>query len=412
LKGWQALRRPRGLTLASLGLAGLALAALTRLMMLRFEAGDLYPPYSSLRPDPLGTAALYDALQAGPMQLSRLYLPLRELPAPGDTTLLYMGLDWQDVFFFDAEERRQIEALAASGGRVLIGLLPTDRELWWQRFKAQQQSDDEQNGRPAPKKSGHAADDWKSAWETDWNLKPGFLPLPRSPGGRFEPATAVCSPSPCPEGLPAQLPWHSAIFFEASSPWSTLYTRDGKSVAVQKRVGRGSIVVMSDSFALSNEGLKNARQAGLVAWLCAQRGRLVFDERHLGVADREGVAGLALKLGLMPMAALLALLALLALWRLSAPLLPPRPLPAQEGGAAEAGMGSGASLASLLRRHQSPREIFRRAWDEFRVSSAARGLDPQRLARAAREAEAALRQGRCGALKQAWGRIAAIVKRH
>ena len=32
------------------------------LFLLRFEAGDVYPPYSSLRADPLGTMAWYESL--------------------------------------------------------------------------------------------------------------------------------------------------------------------------------------------------------------------------------------------------------------------------------------------------------------------------------------------------------------
>src|SRR2546427_9645317 len=34
-----------------------------RLFQLRFEAGDVYPPYSSLRADPLGTKALFESLE-------------------------------------------------------------------------------------------------------------------------------------------------------------------------------------------------------------------------------------------------------------------------------------------------------------------------------------------------------------
>jgi len=32
------------------------------LLMVRYEAGDIYPPYSSLRADPLGTKAFYEGI--------------------------------------------------------------------------------------------------------------------------------------------------------------------------------------------------------------------------------------------------------------------------------------------------------------------------------------------------------------
>ena len=38
-------------------------AGVIRLFQLRFEAGDVYPPYSSYRADPLGTRALYQSLE-------------------------------------------------------------------------------------------------------------------------------------------------------------------------------------------------------------------------------------------------------------------------------------------------------------------------------------------------------------
>ena len=43
-----------------LGVIGFAVG-ITKLFLLRFEAGDVYPPYSSLRADPLGTMVLYKA---------------------------------------------------------------------------------------------------------------------------------------------------------------------------------------------------------------------------------------------------------------------------------------------------------------------------------------------------------------
>ncbi len=48
--------------LAVLLLGGLFVTGLIQLILLRFESGDVYPPYSSLRADPLGCKALYESL--------------------------------------------------------------------------------------------------------------------------------------------------------------------------------------------------------------------------------------------------------------------------------------------------------------------------------------------------------------
>ena len=39
---------------------------LVQLFQLRFEVGDVYPPYSSLRSDPLGAMAFYESLEKLP----------------------------------------------------------------------------------------------------------------------------------------------------------------------------------------------------------------------------------------------------------------------------------------------------------------------------------------------------------
>ena len=49
--------------IAAMLLAAVFLAAVSYLMVLRFESGDVYPVYSSLRSDPLGTRAFYDSLE-------------------------------------------------------------------------------------------------------------------------------------------------------------------------------------------------------------------------------------------------------------------------------------------------------------------------------------------------------------
>jgi len=56
-----------------LSLAGFALGVI-RLFQMRFDAGDIYPPYSSLRADPLGVKVFYESLQNLPgLSVSRFF---------------------------------------------------------------------------------------------------------------------------------------------------------------------------------------------------------------------------------------------------------------------------------------------------------------------------------------------------
>lgn len=75
-------------------LLGCFAAGLWALLVLRFEAGDVNPAYSSLRPDPLGVKALFQALEQMPgMTVERHFRPLSKLAGTGKMTLFYLGLE-------------------------------------------------------------------------------------------------------------------------------------------------------------------------------------------------------------------------------------------------------------------------------------------------------------------------------
>jgi len=81
-------------------LAVILLSALTailafeiiRLFQLRYEIGDVYPPYSSLRSDPLGTMALFESLQAvGGLNVQRDLRATNTLPPGEGLTYLHLA---------------------------------------------------------------------------------------------------------------------------------------------------------------------------------------------------------------------------------------------------------------------------------------------------------------------------------
>ena len=109
-------------------IAALALgfaAGLGELFNLRFESGDVYPAYSSFRPDPLGTRALYEsiALQPG-VTVLRNTVPLKQVHGR-NTTVFLLGLNGDaGVAQLQSEMAPDIERLAGDGARVVIAFLP------------------------------------------------------------------------------------------------------------------------------------------------------------------------------------------------------------------------------------------------------------------------------------------------
>src|SRR5262245_17619535 len=62
------------------------------LLTLRFETGDVYPAYSSLRSDPAGTMALYESLASlDGVSVQRDMSASNELPAAANTTYLHLA---------------------------------------------------------------------------------------------------------------------------------------------------------------------------------------------------------------------------------------------------------------------------------------------------------------------------------
>src|SRR5262245_56910313 len=89
-------------------------AGLIHLFNLRFEGGDVYPAYSSLRADPLGTKAIHDSFDEL-LEARRNFEPLHRLGDGRDITLLYLGEDPGSARF-TTNQFRALETFIRSGG--------------------------------------------------------------------------------------------------------------------------------------------------------------------------------------------------------------------------------------------------------------------------------------------------------
>jgi len=91
-----------------------------RLFGVQFSIGDVYPEYSSLRSDPMGSRLLFESLARLPgLTVTRNYLPLEYFPDKPSTILL-LGL--RPDHLHEGEFVRLMERVAARGHRVVIAL--------------------------------------------------------------------------------------------------------------------------------------------------------------------------------------------------------------------------------------------------------------------------------------------------
>ncbi len=387
---FDAMKRPAFAALLALLLAAALVYGVAQLFTLRLEQGDVYPPYSTLRADPLGTKALYEALDELPgYEVRRNFRPLVRLHPAKPVTLIYAGVERRSKW--GEEEFKEFQNLVASGTRVVFAFAPeeaveTDSEPPKLPEKTEPVPVDEakDSAPPAEDKKNDAnerkakSDSKKADGETSTALV--FHEVAERLGFRFQRLTvkdddgerrpALLADASLP--LEPQLSWHSATFFSDLKPaWRTLYTSDGKVVIAERTFGDGSIVLAGDSYFLSNEALRRERSPRLLAWLAGPPREMIFDEEHHGIVEQANIAGLARKYRLHGLVAGALLAVALFLWQSSAPFLPPAASRRPDPGLVT-GKSAGEGFINLIRRALTPKELLATCAAEWR-----KAFDPE-----------------------------------
>ena len=390
----QALVGVLALLLIGFGVGGV------RLIQLRYQAGDVYPPYSSLRADPLGTRAFYESLEAVRGVNPRRHVkPVTQLGDGRDATLFLFGADLRGLEEVPETEFKELDRFLREGGRIVATFTPVPTKPWAVSFEENRTRRGE---RPKPGKETKSEKDGakKTVGEQDprgperfprrsrrfplddreegrrgktvslhekWGVEFDYAGLTKDDEGDYEAATARALGG---RRLPPALEWHTALHFtHLATNWTRLYTCDDRAVLIERRFGRGTLVLAADSYFVSNEALRKARHPELLAWLVGPNRHVLFDEAHLGVVEEPGVAALIRKYRLQGLVAGVVLVAGLFVWKHSVGFMP-----AHEDGDRNAagdlvtGRDSAAGFVNLLRRSISPSDIVAVCLNEWRKS--------------------------------------------
>ena len=347
----------RASVIAILLVGGLFVFGLIRLFNWRFETGDVYPRYSSFRADPLGTKALYESLDQI-VPASRHLQPWSKLGDGRGSTLLFLGAEPENLQFRQ-DELQRLEEFVAGGGRLVVSLVTRYRK------------------RPAPITRGE--EERLIPANERWDFEFAYAALPKDGAGEYihAPARRVVEAPP----LPSEIPWHTAIYFDAlGSVWKTIYAiSNDLPVLIERPLGDGQIIICSDPYLFSNEALLADRHSALLSWLVGSARRVIFDETHLGVREEPGLATLARRYRLQGLAAALLILALLFVWKNAVPFVPPAS--ALSESASIKGRETAAGFANLLRRNIPPGELIGTCIGEWKKSCSQR-VSRARLERA------------------------------
>lgn len=377
--------KPR-LQLLALGALAVLLILGLGLVFQRRLARDLYPPYSSFRADPLGTRAWHDSLASLPgFQVERSLAPPEKLRPTAAATLFFIGSSRHDWAAVSAEDFAALNSALTRGSRVVVCLAaehyaPTselERDAAERDKLKEERIEKEKRERTAPEpSSSEPTKDSESADPQAAKTAPkrpppvdafarwGFkIELQRDHSGNLA-AKDVDDLVPPPD-----LRWESSLVVAPDDPaqWTVVLARDGRALWAEHAVGAGTLVVLTDSFLVSNEALQRARATALLVRLAGPHRRIVFDEHHLGVAASPGIAALARRYGLMPAFGLCVLLAGLYVWRIGAAFVPPAPAPAETS----LDYRPTSSLAALLRRAVPAKQLLPTCLAEWRRTARA-----------------------------------------
>ncbi|MGD9080571.1 MAG: DUF4350 domain-containing protein [Desulfobacterales bacterium] len=368
-----------------------------KLFLLRFEAGDVYPAYSSLRADPLGSRAFYSSLEnINDAVVSRNYRSLQTLEFKENAAFFYIGTSVFDSDSVSTAWFEIFERLTDAGGRLVLSFLPVEKKPANWRMPTcvvpQKESEDKENtsqkdaskdnqNRLTPDVTENASNapnnednQLEEGPEPATSVKQGnCISLKEKWGLVFafaeKPSNkASYARNDLTRNLPDTISWHTALYFDdLDDAWQVIYAADGRPVIVEKPHGKGSLVLSADSFFLSNEALRSERYPELLAWTLGKSAAVVFDETHLGVFKRPGVLTLIKKYRFHWFILTVAVLALLFIWKNSVYFVPPpKRSQAQSGENFISNRDSTQGLISLLRRNIPVRQILQvctREWE-------------------------------------------------
>lgn len=367
-------------------------AGIWHLFALRFRSGDIYQPYSSLRADPLGAKVLYQSLQESGVKVSRSFVPPEKLDADPDTTIFLLGHSAYMGHLYrilDPEETSSLRSFIRNGGRVVITLLP--QQTTTSIFNIDDENEDkttEDSGKSAkpddkkdpvnPGPAGQLPDKKQKGKDTATKpviTKPGKNKSARrseeekkrelqTTANKWLDAEVACtaligeglanlSTNAAIPGLPSSISCHTTAHFANPDPekWNVIYHRRNMPVIIERKFGRGSLVLSTPTYFVSNEAMRNERQTALLMWLMDGRGRALFDEFSHGVTANPNTASLLRAFRMHWFIASLLILALLFVWKNSFSLVPPNEADEDRNHGHRAGKDSLSGLVNLLRRN-------------------------------------------------------------
>lgn len=271
----------------------------------RLETQEGYPVASSFRADARGCRALYESLHRVPgVQTARFLRTFSNLPPADGRSLVIAGIDPQ-TNTLRVQDRKSLSAWAESGGTLIIALAVDDKnsgQAGSPDYELVVPQKEQSSPSPNLKSTPPSEEFWIETLQGAGVHV--FRHVDSSARHHFVSRVFATSGS-----------WLGPLYFrDLQSPWRVVAEADHLPVVIQRSLGRGNVVLVADSYLLTNGSLATDRETGFLGWLFRKSSTVLFDESHFGFMENPGVVSLARRYGLESAFFVLLILALFFVW--------------------------------------------------------------------------------------------------
>lgn len=351
------MKRNLFILLAVFVLGGLMSFGLVQLFELRFQSGDIYPAYSSSRADPKGTKILYQSLEhISGIEVVRQIKPLPEYAQEHEVVLM-AGCNFRSDLS-DLDET--LDPFLKSGGRAVIAFKSVEATHRKRHLKKKDSADESNEKSVDVEESEVEIVEPVKKTDECWTLD--FERFTRAELKEEDPEEFAFSQV---EGLDP-VAWTSALFFDdLGDDWAVLYTFLDKPVVIERSRGKGSVVLMADSYLFSNEAMVKDRHTAALLHVFGNAERILFDELHLGVKSKEGIMMLVHRYHLTGVLLACLLVTGLFVWKRSSGFIPNYTDPNDAGNQVGLSVESSQGFTNLLVRHIPQKDLLRTMLQEW-----------------------------------------------
>ena len=299
-----------------------------QMFQVRAEVNGVYPEYSSFRADPKGYRVLFETLsRVSSVHVERFVQPLTDLPASTGKILLLAGVHPGGL---SDDQTKPFDNWMTSGGTLVIA---------FSALQSERNEEDLENTKPASKPL--RAEVWKS---DDWGIRI-FHSKPT--------LTTRLQSNLFANGFS----WAGHLYIDPTKgDWEVLAKAQDLPIVLQRKFGAGKLLLLADSYPLSNVALAAHRNAELISWLFPQHSVVIFDESHFGIVNHPGIMSLARRYGLDGAFVAILSLGLLYLWA-SRYSLNPASRKRSDAEIVIKGMGGNEIFTNLLRRNLPTKDL-------------------------------------------------------